>query len=60
MLDRLIGASLAQQGMITKSQLMQVYRKQESDRAKLGVIAVAERMMTIAQAEQVNMLQPPQ
>ena len=57
MLDRLIGASLAQQGMITKSQLMQVYRKQESDRAKLGVIAVAERMMTIAQAEQVNMLQ---
>ena len=57
MLDRLIGASLAQQGMITKSQLMQVYRKQESDRAKLGVIAVSERMMTIAQAEQVNMLQ---
>ena len=57
MLDRLIGASLVQQGMITKSQLMQVYKKQESDSAKLGVIAVSERMMTIAQAEQVNMLQ---
>lgn len=57
MLDRLIGASLVEQGMITKSQLIQVYKKQESDRAKLGVIAVAERMMTIAQAEQVNMLQ---
>ena len=57
MLDRLIGAYLVEQGVLTKSQLIQVYSKQESDRAKLGVIAVAEKMMTIAQAEQVNMLQ---
>ncbi len=57
MLDRLIGAYLVEQGVLTKSQLVQVYSKQESDRAKLGVIAVAEKMMTIAQAEQVNMLQ---
>ena len=56
MLDRLIGAYLVEQGVLTKSQLVQVYSKQESDRAKLGVIAVAEKMMTIAQAEQVNML----
>lgn len=57
MLDRLIGAYLVEQGIVTKNQLTQVYNKQESDRAKLGVIAVAEKMMTIAQAEQVNMLQ---
>ena len=57
MLDRLIGAYLVEQGVLNKNQLQQVYSKQESDRAKLGVIAVAEKMMTIAQAEQVNMLQ---
>ena len=57
MLDRLIGAYLVEKGMITRSQLVQAYKKQESERAKLGVIAVAEKMMTIAQAEQVNMLQ---
>jgi CheY-specific phosphatase CheX len=43
--------------MISKTQLSEVYKKQESYRAKLGVIAVAEKLMTIAQAEQVNTLQ---
>ena len=57
MLDRLIGAYLVEQGILTKNQLAQVYAKQESVRAKLGVIAVAEKMITIAQAEHVNMLQ---
>ena len=57
MLDRLIGAYLVEQGILTKNQLAQVYAKQESERAKLGVIAVAEKMITIAQAEHVNMLQ---
>jgi CheY-specific phosphatase CheX len=57
MLDRLLGSYLVEQGMISKTQLGEVYRKQESDRAKLGVIAVSEKFMTIAQAEQVNMLQ---
>ena len=57
MLDRLLGTYLVEQGMISKTQLTEVYRKQEMDRAKLGVIAVAEKLMTIAQAEQVNALQ---
>ncbi len=57
MFDRLIGTYLVEQGMITWPQLEQVYKAQESKRAKLGVIAVAEKLMTIAQAEQVNMLQ---
>jgi CheY-specific phosphatase CheX len=57
MLDRLLGTYLVEQGMISKTQLSEVYRKQESYRAKLGVIAVAEKLMTIAQAEQVNTLQ---
>ena len=57
MFDRLIGTYLVEQGLITRSQLDQVYKAQESKRAKLGVIAVAEKLMSIAQAEQVNMLQ---
>ena len=57
MLDRLIGNYLIDQGMLTKIQLADVYKRQEAGRAKLGVIAVAEKLMTIAQAEQVNALQ---
>ena len=57
MLDRLIGNYLVEHGQLTKSQLMEAYKRQESNRAKLGVIAVAEKLMTIAQAEQANALQ---
>ena len=57
MLDRLMGSYLAEQGLLTKHQLSEVYKVQDASRAKLGVIAVAEKLMSIAQAEQVNMLQ---
>jgi CheY-specific phosphatase CheX len=57
MLDRLIGNFLVEQGQMTRTQLMEAYKLQESNRAKLGVIAVSEKLMTIAQAEQVNTLQ---
>lgn len=57
MFDRLIGKYLLEQNLINKSQLSSVYHVQESNSAKLGVIAVSERLMTIAQAEQVNALQ---
>lgn len=57
MLDRLMGSYLAEQGLLTKHQLSEAYKVQDASRAKLGVIAVAEKLMSIAQAEQVNMLQ---
>ena len=57
MLDRLIGNYLVEQGMLTKIQLIEAYKRQEAGRAKLGVIAVAEKLMSIAQAEQCNSLQ---
>ena len=57
MLDRLLGNYMLEKGILTRSQLAQVYKAQESNRAKLGVIAVSEKLMTIAQAEQVNALQ---
>ena len=57
MLDRLLGNYMLEKGLLTKQQLMTVYKAQENKRAKLGVIAVSEKLMTIAQAEQVNGLQ---
>ncbi|MBR4671254.1 MAG: chemotaxis protein CheX [Butyrivibrio sp.] len=57
MFDRLIGVYLLEQGLLDKNQLAEAYRMQESNRAKLGVIAVAEKLMSIAQAEQVNAMQ---
>jgi CheY-specific phosphatase CheX len=52
-----MGNFLVEQGYITRTQLIEAYKLQESNRAKLGVIAVAEKLMNIAQAEQVNTLQ---
>lgn len=57
MLDRLLGNYMLEKGLLSKSQLATVFHTQESKRAKLGVIAVSEKLMTIAQAEQVNALQ---
>ena len=57
MLDRLLGNYMLEKGLLNKGQLTQAFQTQESKRAKLGVIAVSERLMTIAQAEQVNALQ---
>ena len=57
MLDRLLGNFLMEKGTLSKSQLAKIYQIQEANRAKLGVIAVSEKLMTIAQAEQVNALQ---
>ena len=57
MFDRIIGKYLLEKGRITKDQLTVVYDIQESKRAKLGVIAVSEKLMTVAQAEEINALQ---
>ena len=57
MLDRLLGNYLLTKGVLSRTQLVKAYQIQEANRAKLGVIAVSEKLMTIAQAEQVNALQ---
>ena len=57
MLDRLLGKYMVEKGILTRDQLRQVYHLHENNRAKLGVIAVSEKLMSIAQAEQVNALQ---
>ena len=57
MLDRLLGNYMMEKGLLSRTQLVKSYQIQETHRAKLGVIAVSEKLMTIAQAEQVNALQ---
>jgi len=57
MFDRIIGKYFVDSGKLQQSQLSQVYQIQESKRAKLGVIAVTEKLMTVAQAEEINALQ---
>ena len=42
MFDRLMGKFLVEEGMLSKGQLDQVYRTQEQNHAKMGVIAVSE------------------
>ncbi len=57
MFDRIMGRYLVKTGKVTKEQLSAVYKIQEIKRAKLGVIAVTEKLMTVAQAEEINALQ---
>ncbi|WP_026660903.1 chemotaxis protein CheX [Butyrivibrio sp. AC2005] len=57
MFDRILGKYLLDRGTITKAQLYTAYQVMESRRARLGVIAVTEKLMTVAQAEEINAIQ---
>ncbi len=51
------GDYLLEKNKITQSQLEYVMTRQRTSRAKLGLIAVAEKLLTSKQAEQLNELQ---
>ena len=57
MFDRMLGYYLVEQGRLTGEQINKVYDLQAQNRARLGVIAVAEKLMSIPQAEHINSLQ---
>lgn len=57
MVEYVLGNYLVETGKITSEQLARVIEKQDSVRAKLGLLAVTEGMMTTQQAEEVNLLQ---
>ncbi len=57
MINRLFGNFLIQSGKITQEQLDAVIESQKKVRVKLGLIAVAEKLMTSEQSEEVNRLQ---
>lgn len=57
MVGYILGNYLAEAGKITTEQLTQILESAGKVRVKLGLIAVSEGYMTMAQAEEVNRLQ---
>ena len=57
MFDQIFGNYLVYAGRISKEQLTEVIEYEKTVRVKLGLIAVAEKLMTSAQADEVNQLQ---
>ena len=57
MFDQIFGNYLVKTGRITKEQLSDVIESESKVRVKLGLIAVAEKLMTTEQADEVNNLQ---
>lgn len=57
MFDRIMGMRLVERGIISKEKLRGLYRTMDESNARLGVIAVSERLITVAQAEEVNAMQ---
>lgn len=57
MFDQIFGNYLVEAGKITKDQLADVIAYESTVRVKLGLIAVAEKLLTMEQADEVNQLQ---
>lgn len=57
MFDRMFANYLVKEKKITESKLDEIFSNQEQKRARLGVIAVSEKLMSIEQVEEVNKLQ---
>lgn len=57
MFGRYFGDYLLEKNKISNSQLEEVLLQQKTSRAKLGIIAVAEKLLTAKQAEEINQLQ---
>lgn len=57
MFDQIFGNYLVHAGKISKEQLAEVIAHENTVRVKLGLIAVAEKLMTGEQADEVNKLQ---
>lgn len=57
MFDRIFGKYLLEAGKLTAEQLSAAYEKQDLNRAKLGLLAVSKKLMSVEQADEVNRLQ---
>ena len=51
------GEYLLEKAKLSQMQLEEIFKQQESPRVKLGLIAVAEKLLTDKQAEEPNELQ---
>ena len=57
MVEYILGSFLLETGRIDEKMLRELIKKQDDTRVKLGLIAVAEGMMTLDQTNEVNILQ---
>lgn len=57
MFDRIFADYLVEMGKLSEQNVEVIFSTKEERRARLGVIAVSEKMLTIDQAEEVNQLQ---
>ena len=57
MFDQIFGNYLVHTGRISKEQLSEVIEHEREARVKLGLIAVAEKLMSQEQADEINHLQ---
>lgn len=57
MFDRIFAAYLVEMGKLSEQNVEVIFSTKEERRARLGVIAVSEKMLTIDQAEEINQLQ---
>lgn len=57
MFGQYFGNYLVENNIISRSQFDDLMKKQQSSHAKLGLIAVAEKLLTAKQAEEINELQ---
>ena len=57
MFDQIFGKYLVSSGKITQEQLTDVIEYEENVRSKLGLMAVAEKIMTQSQCDEVNSIQ---
>ena len=57
MIAQILGKYFVEKEFLTNGQLQSVLKKQQGRKVRLGTIAVSEGLMTLAQADAVNMLQ---
>lgn len=57
MFDRIFADYLVETGKLSKDNVKAIFDAKEQRRARLGVIAVAEKVMTVEEADEVNQLQ---
>ena len=57
MVSSIVGTYLLENNLITVEQLLDLMKEQRRVRVKLGLIAVAEGLMTQEEADKVNRLQ---
>lgn len=60
MFDRIFADYLMEKGKLTQQDVEIVFSAKEERRARLGVIAVSEKLITVGQAEEINQLQAVQ